>query len=285
MPTGSVEVGRGARSSRKAGDASLPIVETFDMEAQGRGQAVVYSLALAPSEAYESFPAIKLLVSRPDEPRIEEQVLACTRKSTVSLLCHQYCLDHPGFVQAVVSRLRHSNEEGSMMDVRFILDHNQMQGPSSVNQHLRVRDLIEWGAAIRTWKPGAASFSSQHSKAWLFDSAVYIVGSANCTVNSFSNNLEQAVLFRDATSVAEARELFEKNWALATPLTNERFSSIQAHWAEAKGRRRGNSRERVQSPDRARSQDSARVAQYKSLTLDVARVTRGRKASSSSSPG
>jgi len=172
-----------------------------------------------------------------------------------------------------------------MMDVRFILDHNQMQGPSSVTQHMRVRDLLEWGAVIRTWKPGAASFSSQHSKAWLFDEALYIVGSANCTVNSFSNNHEQAVLFRDATSVAEAKELFEKNWALATPLTNERFSFIQAHWAVTKERRRGNSRERMKSPDRAHSQDSVRAARYKSLTLDVARVTRGRKPSSSSSSG
>ena len=169
------------------------------------------------------------------------------------------------------------------MDIRFILDHNQMQRPSCATHHMRVRDLLEWGAVIRTWKPGAPTFSSQHSKTWLFDESLYIVGSANCTVNSFANNHEQAVLFREATSVARAKELFENNWALATPLTNERLSSIQAQWAETKERRRENSRDRMKSPGRAHSQDSVRAARQRSLTLNVSRVARGRKPSSSSS--
>jgi hypothetical protein len=65
-----------------------------------------------------------------------------------------------------------------------------------------------------------------HAKMYVFDSSAVAVGSANFTKPGFEKLYEVLVLTDDRALVQAARRTFEAIWQNATPLTDQRISSI-----------------------------------------------------------
>ena len=122
----------------------------------------------------------------------------------------QYCFDDPVGCAVLQSRLR------AGIQVRLLLDEGQHKKPSCSNQHARVNDLKEWGAAVKTHKPPAGGFASMHAKTWLCDGLVYLGGSCNFTRNSLTNNVENLVIMKSETEAQSYLNWFEELWLVSS---------------------------------------------------------------------
>ena len=97
----------------------------------------------------------------------------------------------------------------------MVLDLGQMMNPSCSSQWDIAQGLQEWGCQIRIRRPKPGMTSCQHEKAWLFDEALYVAGSANSTYNSIVKCEENVLATRASHIIAQAGVHFERVWEQA----------------------------------------------------------------------
>ena len=119
------------------------------------------------------------------------------------------------------------------MRLRILHDRDKFCSPSCAKQNDRLRTLATVASdlgrreclEVRTLKPGKSGFSSQHSKTWIIDDAIYVGGSANFTGQS-EDNCEEIVVSRLAEAVLRGRKAFEAAWARSQEVPFEELLSL-----------------------------------------------------------
>ena len=173
-----------------------------------KGVHDVRSSEAPPSLAYEydNLPMVQIKYG----PEIHYAIQKILSLAEQTIYGTQYCFDDPVGCAVLQSRLR------AGIQVRLLLDEGQHKKPSCSNQHARVNDLKEWGAAVKTHKPPAGGFASMHAKTWLCDGLVYMGGSCNFTRNSLTNNVENLIILKSETEAQSYLNWFEELWLVSS---------------------------------------------------------------------
>ena len=161
---------------------------------------------------YVGLPAERMLYNPDILPFIESAIRSHSQLLRASL----YCIDTV-IVEALSKRLA-----GDPTEVYLVLDANQSKNPSCGRQRRAMMELKAWGVHMNVRCPGKGITSAQHEKTWIFDRHLMIIGSANCTYNSFTNCEEADVATQSPVLLASHIDHFAMLWE----------SSIEVDWDE-----------------------------------------------------
>ena len=102
--------------------------------------------------------------------------------------------------------------------IYIVLDKNQVNKPHCKKQRRATLDLKDWGVHMRARNPKVGMMSCQHEKTWTFDHNLLVLGSWNCSENSFSNCEEACVVSKSPVFLAAEAEHFVKLWESASEI-------------------------------------------------------------------
>ena len=132
---------------------------------------------------------------------------------------------------------------GRKVQVRVLVDQGQMRSPSCTQQASALLAMTEWGAKLRSRKPGTSFNSAQHEKSWLFDRQMVVVGSMNLTTNSVLNCEESVCATREMGAVDAYAAHYSAIWEEAEEVTREDLERCyQSRRSVSRGRAKSMSR-------------------------------------------